>query len=332
VTSVAARFRYDAQHRRVARWSASSGEWTYFVHGPSGELLSELRVVGGAWTPVRDYVWLDGRPLAQLEYVTPGAAPRAYYFHVDHLGTPRKLTSPEGATVWSAAVQPYGEVGETTVADPVTGRTVVTNLRLPGQYDERLLGGLGLQGPFYNWNRWYLPGVGRYLELDPIAMAGGFNGEYVSDWYNYAGANPLRWTDRTGLCLEDACVGEGIAVGTALDLLFGWGLMCALDSRFCGPLRPPQPPSPPLDPCHAGPSPQGPPRPNPAPMPMWPAHQPSYPNPGSNCPPCTGYLPPPRVDTGHSHYPCPGDHVHYFVWEQNPTTCQCFVKDRLGCL
>jgi hypothetical protein len=29
----------------------------------------------------------------------------------------------------------------------------VTSLRLPGQYDERLFGSLGLQGPYYNWNR-----------------------------------------------------------------------------------------------------------------------------------------------------------------------------------
>lgn len=52
----------------------------------------------------------------------------------------------------------------------------------------------------------------------------------------------------------------------------------------------------------------------------------------SRCPPCTGSLPPPRVDSDHSHYPCPGEHVHYWVWEQNPTTCQCFIKDRLACL
>lgn len=50
------------------------------------------------------------------------------------------------------------------------------------------------------------------------------------------------------------------------------------------------------------------------------------------CPPCTGSLPPSRVDSDHTHYPCPGEHVHYWVWEQNPSTCQCFMKDRLACL
>ena len=89
-------------------------------------------------------------------------------------------------------------------------RPIVTNLRLPGQYDERLLGPVGLQGPYYNWNRWYLPGVGRYLEPDPIAMAGGFNTPYGVDWYGYALQNPLRWADPEGLA---ACT-YSISFGT----------------------------------------------------------------------------------------------------------------------
>jgi RHS repeat-associated protein len=88
--------------------------------------------------------------------------------------------------------------------DPLSGRTVVTNVRLPGQYDERLLGSLGLQGPYYNWNRWYLPGVGRYLELDPPNLKGFLDPQGRSltpapDWYGYARQNPLRYTDSTGL-------------------------------------------------------------------------------------------------------------------------------------
>ncbi|ACL65873.1 rhs protein [Anaeromyxobacter dehalogenans 2CP-1] len=113
---------------------------------------------------------------------------------------PRALSSPEGVTVWSAATKPYGEVSETMTPDPATGQTVVTNLRLPGQYDERLLGSLGLQGPYYKWNRWYLPSVGRYMELDPLALEGGFDGVgwYAPDWYNYGDGNPLTNVDPTG--------------------------------------------------------------------------------------------------------------------------------------
>jgi len=82
-----------------------------------------------------------------------------------------------------------------TYGEHASGQPVVTNLRLPGQHDERLLASVGLQGPYYNWNRWYLPGVGRYLELDPIALGGGLNGRGASDWYNYALGNPLRYVD-----------------------------------------------------------------------------------------------------------------------------------------
>ncbi|RIX39883.1 MAG: RHS repeat-associated core domain-containing protein, partial [Rhodocyclales bacterium GT-UBC] len=91
---------------------------------------------------------------------------------------------------------------EKTAPDAQTGRRVVTNLRLPGQYDERLLGSVGLQGPYYNWNRWYLPSMGRYLELDPIAVQGEFNGPHGPEWYGYAEGNPLRWTDPTGESAE----------------------------------------------------------------------------------------------------------------------------------
>jgi len=40
--------------------------------------------------------------------------------------------------------------------------------------------------------------VGRYLEPDPIAMRGGFNGYYGADWYGYALANPLSRIDARG--------------------------------------------------------------------------------------------------------------------------------------
>jgi RHS repeat-associated protein len=204
VVAAQARFKYDSRNRRVAR--QVNGQWTYVVSDPTGNPLSELVLVNGAWSKVRDYVWLEGRLLAQVEYA--GATANTYYAHLDHLGTPRALTNQNGQVVWATYQRPYGEVAEKTIVDPVSGRTVVTNLRLPGQYDERLLGALGLQGPYYNWNRWYLPSVGRYLELDPIAKAGGFNGEYGPNWYGYAEGNPVSRSDRTGRAWWDDWFGS----------------------------------------------------------------------------------------------------------------------------
>jgi RHS repeat-associated protein len=210
VTQVLARFRYDSRNRRVARWLPSTG-WTYFVNGPDGSPLGEATLTtdpAQPWSRQRDYVWLDGRPLAQVEYPGPvgSSAGYAYYVHADHIGLPRVLTNQGGQVVWSAAAWPYGDLVETTTPDPLSGRTVVTNLRLPGQYDERLLESVGLQGPYYNWNRWYLPGVGRYLELDPVALVGGTGGGYPLEWYGYARTNPLRFVDPDGShALADKC-------------------------------------------------------------------------------------------------------------------------------
>ncbi len=202
VSAVSARFRYDAHNRRVARQLGSG--WQYIVPGMGGEPLTEM-AAGESGQPlrvVRDYVWMDGVLVAQIEYGIAGSTSRPYAVHVDHLGTPRALTSAEGEQVWGTYQRPFGEVGEIVSADPVTAQQVVTNLRLPGQYDERLFGSLGLQGPYYNWNRWYLPGVGRYLEADPLALFGMFSGEYGPDWYNYANGNPLRYIDPTGLAFQ----------------------------------------------------------------------------------------------------------------------------------
>jgi uncharacterized protein RhaS with RHS repeats len=113
LSTIHGKFKYDARNRRVARFEPSTGRWTYVVSDAAGNPLSEIALVSGAWVPVRDHVWLDGRPLAQIEYPSGGGADR-YYHHVDHLGLPRALTNAAGQVVWSATpARPYGDVTET---------------------------------------------------------------------------------------------------------------------------------------------------------------------------------------------------------------------------
>ncbi len=211
VQTASTRFKYDARNRRIARWQATTNQWFYVVSDGAGNPLSELALTGGSWTKLRDYLWLDGRPLAQIEYPGPGGGAQGYvyYYHLDHIGLPRALTNQNGQVVWSTTARPYGDIVESATNDPLSGRVVVTNLRLPGQYDERLfqMAGIDMQGPYYNWNRWYLPSLGRYMELDPWALQGEMNSEFAPDWYNYAEGNPLRKTDRNGLAAmpKDPC-------------------------------------------------------------------------------------------------------------------------------
>lgn len=48
------------------------------------------------------------------------------------------------------------------------------------------------------------------------------------------------------------------------------------------------------------------------------------------CPPCPSPPPPEidRVPPSRPHYPCPADHWHYYVYNQNPTTCVCYGPSR----
>ena len=109
-----------------------------------------------------------------------------YYFHNDHLGTPQRITDQTGTIVWSANYMPFGEA-------IITTNTITNPFRFPGQYYDQET------GLHYNYFRYYDPGIGRYLRVDPI----GPNAVYTP--YIYTEDNPVIKMDFVGLlCACDA--------------------------------------------------------------------------------------------------------------------------------
>jgi RHS repeat-associated protein len=187
---------YNGLDERV---SVTSGSTTHsFVYDPDGRLIGEYDASGA---PVAETIWLspsitnDNEPIggddgvggyAPLAIATgSGASAQLYWVHGNHLGVPIVTTDASGQ-----------------VASP-TGYTV---LGFPGQTKT-------LADLYYNRYRDYDSSLGRYIQADPIGLRGGSNP------FLYAGANPLRYTDPSGRCIEDLCIGEALIIGSAYSFL-----------------------------------------------------------------------------------------------------------------
>jgi RHS repeat-associated protein len=171
-------YRYNAFARLVSRQvtSGAPASTIHMIYDEQGNLVAEADSTTGQ--VMREYAWIDGRPLAVWKDVDT-AGPIRYHVHVDHLDRPVMMTNVYKAVVWQAIYKPFGEVHS------ITG-SAAFDYRFPGQWF------MLETGLHYNWHRWYDASLGRYTQPDPLGMPAG------PSRYAYARNSPLMYIDPDG--------------------------------------------------------------------------------------------------------------------------------------
>jgi RHS repeat-associated protein len=191
---------YNARGERVSKFGTGvpSGI-NYYAYGANGELLGEY---AAASTLVEETVYLGSMPVATM--VTGVAEP--FYIYADHINTPRLITrSSDNVIVWRwDTSDPFGI--QQPLETPSGASPFAYNPRFSGQLFDRETSN------HYNYFRDYDPQSGRYIQSDPIGLAGGIN------TYAYVGGNPLSEIDPFGLSSNRKTVNLGVGYTGGIDI------------------------------------------------------------------------------------------------------------------
>ena len=172
-------FDYDALGRRVRKrsmaWTPDAANDDARVDAPVHDAVTEFVWSGDVLLAESTAVERDRfatvylheagrfRPLAQIRRDAPEESGSVYHYHLDQLGTPLEVTNDAGELVWQGTLKAWGGLARTVVA------AVAQPIRFQGQYHD------AETGLHYSRFRYYAPEEGRFLEQDPIGLAGGLN-------------------------------------------------------------------------------------------------------------------------------------------------------------
>jgi RHS repeat-associated protein len=199
------RYRYDAHGRRVLAMAFATG--TVLSHyGLDGRLMYQKSDRTGKQS---DSIYLGSSLVAIREMPINGGTVMMKYQHTDALGSPVVVTDQNRVPVERSEYEPFGNVLNRPMHDG-PGYT--------GHVEDAATGLVQMQ------QRYYDPGIGRFLSVDPVTADASTGANF--NRYKYAANNPYRFIDPDGRIdwdmLGDSFKLEG-SVGLTLEAKFKIG-------------------------------------------------------------------------------------------------------------
>jgi RHS repeat-associated protein len=181
------------------------GWWTWSVRDEGGKVLRQYK--SSATDPsapvlwLEDFVWRDGLLLGSQRPVEMGGR---RHVHLDHLGSPRLITSDSGEMVSYHDYYPFGDEKSPIPQEVSGGFDREDPLKFTG-HERDYAGGMGGEDGHaldYMHARYHNPAAGRFLSVDPIMPVEAMRAPQLWNRYAYVGNNPVGRVDPTGKVLK----------------------------------------------------------------------------------------------------------------------------------
>jgi RHS repeat-associated protein len=228
------RYIYTAGNERIAAVervpvaSVLRNRTTFTLRGTGNQLLStwtdDWTSGSRVFTRKEDTIWRGSQLLARAAGAT------AMNYALDHLGSPRLITNSAGAVLDQQHFEPFGGGG-------LFGSGA---LQFTGHERDRAnLGGGAINLPDYMHARFYDPGLGRFISVDPVLEIEKTIPQ-PQKWNRYAYVlnNPMKYTDPNGR--EENLVGGGTMVNSSSQTVYIAfdGQMGTRSTDYVIPLKP----------------------------------------------------------------------------------------------
>jgi RHS repeat-associated protein len=163
--------------------SASTPGGTIYLYSITGVLLAEYGRINGVFQPVKDYIYVGNKLLAEYRH----AEVKTYFYQQDQINSIRVVTDEAGTVVYSAAHDPYGGIQQTWV------KTFDPTPKFSGKERD------GESGLDYFGARYYDRAQYRFVSVDQLYLfhSATFNPQHLNN-YSFCWNNPTSNYDPDG--------------------------------------------------------------------------------------------------------------------------------------